>query len=212
MSDTETDPKGPPEQPQVQNVEDTKQQQILIDLNRRKRARKRATTKARYELEKLSVKNVSGEIEELEQGIETLWLVLEETQGIMDELSGYFLEQKDFESQKLVMKESNALEAECQSAIEKAQSVIVKGVAAVSQPAESEATTLGNVDETVVAGNQENLPPAIVSVSDQNTDGNSQSSNNAGATSEATTMSSVGASEHVQSVNVHNESIVTGVS
>ena len=215
MSDTETDPKGPPEQPQVQNVEDTKQQQILIDLNRRKRARKRATTKARYELEKLSAKNVSGEIEELEQGIETLWLVLEETQGIMDELSGYFLEQKDFESQKLVMKESNALEAECQSAIEKAQSVIVKCVAvsqAVSQPAESEATTLGNGDETVVAGNQENLPPVIVSVSDQNTDGNSQSSNNAGATSEATTMSSVGASEHVQSVNVHNESIVTGVS
>ena len=133
----------------------------------------------------------------------------------MDELSGYFLEQKDFESQKLVMKESNSLEAECQSAIEKAQSVIVKCVVvsqAVSQPAESEATTLGNGDETVVAGNQENLPPVIMSVSDQNTNGNSQSNNNAGATSGATTMSSVGASEHVQSVNVHNESIVTGVS
>ncbi len=53
----------------------------------------------------------------------------------------------------------------------------------------------------------------IASVSDQNIDGNSQSSNNAGATIEATTMSNVGLVNMCkQSTYVHNESIVTGVS
>ena len=62
----------------------------------------------------------------LEHRIETLWGVLEETQRIMDELSIYFMEQVDVESQKAVMQESKELEAECENIIEKAQFVIVK--------------------------------------------------------------------------------------
>jgi hypothetical protein len=236
MSDTEAGLSGPIEQSQVQNVEEIRQPQILIELNRRKRATKRAATKARYELEKLTVKNVSGEIQELEQGIETLWVVLEETQSIMDEMSEYFLAQKDFERRELVMQESDALETECQGAIEKAQVVIVKGVAvsqAVTLPAESEATTSGNGDEGVHASHQENLSPTIgsvpdqdvegnsqgsnsagatIDVPDQNVEGNSQSSSSGGATIDATTTSGAGASEPVQQISVHNESIVTGVS
>ena len=53
----------------------------------------------------------------MEHRVETLWQILEDTQGIVDEMSAYFVEQKDFESQKLVMQESNELEAECQKVI-----------------------------------------------------------------------------------------------
>jgi hypothetical protein len=55
---------------------------------------------------------VDVDIQELEHRVETLWQILEDTQVIMDEMSAYFMEQKDFESQKLVMQESNELEAE----------------------------------------------------------------------------------------------------
>jgi hypothetical protein len=65
---------------------------------------------------------VEVDIQELEHRVETLWQILEDTQVIMDEMSAYFMEQKDFESKKLVMQESNELEAECQKVIEKTQS------------------------------------------------------------------------------------------
>ena len=130
---------------------------FLIELNRRKRASKRDTTKTRYHLEKLIVKNVSGNVQELEHRIETLWEVLEETQRIMDELSIYFMEQMDVESQKVVMQESKELEAECEKIIEKAQYVIVKWVAessVVSPPKEQNTTNLVDNADTVVTDNQ----------------------------------------------------------
>jgi hypothetical protein len=45
----------------------------------------------------------------------------------MDELSVYYLGEKDGENQKAIMKESNELELECQQAIEKAQAVLISG-------------------------------------------------------------------------------------
>ena len=124
MSDTELGPSETPEEPKAD--EEVKQNHVLIELYRQKRPSKRSTTKARHHLAKLIVGNVEVDIQELEHRVETLWQILEDTQVIMDEMSAYFMEQKDFESQKLVMQESNELEAECQKVIEKTQSVIVK--------------------------------------------------------------------------------------
>ena len=107
MSDTEQDPSGTSDGPK--SDEGLKKKQVLIELNRRKRASKRDTTKTRHHLEKLIVENVSGNVQELEHRIETLWEALEETQSIMDELSVYFMEQKDVENQKVVMQESKEL-------------------------------------------------------------------------------------------------------
>ena len=45
----------------------------------------------------------------------------------MDELSSYYLKQKDGENQKAVMKESSELQVECQQAIEKAQAILISG-------------------------------------------------------------------------------------
>ena len=65
----------------------------------------------------------------MEHRIGTLWEVLEETQSIMHELSIYFVEQMDVQSQKIVMQESKELEVECEKIIEEVQSVIVKWAA-----------------------------------------------------------------------------------
>ncbi|CAB4023894.1 Hypothetical predicted protein [Paramuricea clavata] len=108
MSDTELGPSETPEEPKAD--EEVKQKLVLIELNRRKRASKRSTTKARHHLEKLIVEKAEVDIQELEHRVETLWQILEDTQVIMDEMSAYFMEQKDFESHKLVMQESNELE------------------------------------------------------------------------------------------------------
>ena len=71
MSDTELDPSETSDGPK--SDEGIKQKQVVIEMNRRKRAGKRDTTKTRYHLEKLIVENVSGNVQELEHRIETLW-------------------------------------------------------------------------------------------------------------------------------------------
>ena len=121
MSDTELDPSGTSHGPK--SDEGIKQKQVLIKL---KRASKRDTTKTRYHLEKLIVDNVSGNVQELEHRIETLWGVLEETQRIMDELSIYFMEQMDVESQKAVMQESKELE-ECEKLLKRHSLLLLNG-------------------------------------------------------------------------------------
>ena len=129
MSDSEQEPNATIEQPK--RNDENKHKQVLIELNRRKRANKRDTTKARHHLEKLIWKARSTEdgVNELEHGMETLWEILEETQSNMDQLSAHHVEQKDFESQKLILQESKELEEECQKVIEMAQSEILKSVA-----------------------------------------------------------------------------------
>ena len=79
--------------------EEIRQKQILIELKWRKRVSRRGTTKARHDLEKLIVASAVSDIQVLEHQIGTLWDTLEDTQCIIDELSAYFVGQKDFESQ-----------------------------------------------------------------------------------------------------------------
>ena len=81
---------------------------ISLELGRRKRASKRDTTKVRHQLEKsFSVSKATLNKEEIEHRVEHLWSSLEQTQNIMDELSVYYLGEKDGENQKAIMKESN---------------------------------------------------------------------------------------------------------
>ncbi|CAB4004316.1 Hypothetical predicted protein, partial [Paramuricea clavata] len=155
MSDTELDPSEIPEEPKAD--EEVKQKLVLIELNRRKRASKRSTTKARHHLEKLIVEKAEVDIQELEHRVETLWQILEDTQVIMDKMSAYFMEQKDFESHKLVMQESNELEGDCQKVIEKTQAVIVKCASescVPSPPIQKTAPNTGGEVETEVTDNQ----------------------------------------------------------
>ena len=99
---------------------------ISLELGRRKRASKRDTTKVRHQLEKsFSVSKATLNKEEIEHRVEYLWSSLEQTHNILDELSVYYLGEKDGENQKAIMKESNELELECQQAIEKAQDVLI---------------------------------------------------------------------------------------
>ena len=182
-------------------------------MNRPKRASKRDTTKARYHLEKLILENVSGNVQELEHRIETLWGVLEETQRIMDELSIYFMEQMDVESQKVVMQESKELEAECEKIIEKAQSVIVKWAAessVVSPPIEQNTTNLVDNADTVVANNQGSSTITVAgiginpSISDDITIQGPQATDNANLNSDESAQPPI--NEHTESISMANPS------
>ena len=211
MSDTELDPSGTSDGPK--SDEGIKQKQVLIELNRPKQASKRDTTKARYHLEKLIVENVSGNVQELEHRIETLWGVLEETQRIMDELSIYFMEQMNVESQKVVMQESKELEAECEKIIEKAQSVIVKWAAessVVSPPIEQNTTNLVDNADTVVANNQGSSTTTVAgiginpSISDDITIQGPQATDNANLNSDESAQPPI--NEHTESISMANPS------
>ena len=89
--------------------------------------------------------------EEIEHRVEHLWSSLEQTQNIMDELSVYYLGEKDGENQKALMKESNELELECQQAIEKAQAVLISGCfennATVSQDNDNDEVSYYSINE-----------------------------------------------------------------
>ena len=181
-------------------------------MNRPKRASKRDTTKARYHLEKLILENVSGNVQELEHRIETLWGVLEETQRIMDELI-YFMEQMDVESQKVVMQESKELEAECEKIIERAQSVIVKWAAessVVSPPIEQNTTNLVDNADTVVANNQGSSTITVAgiginpSISDDITIQGPQATDNANLNSDESAQPPI--NEHTESISMANPS------
>ena len=86
----------------------------------------------------------------------------------MDELSAYFVGQKDFESYKLIMQESKELEMECQNAIEKAQAVIVAKCALESsvknQSSDQAGTNLVGIEE-VEAKNSQEILTAVVGAS-----------------------------------------------
>ena len=65
--------------------------------------------------------------ETIQHNVDCLWSSREESQDVMDELSSYYLEQKDGENQNAVTKESNELELECQQAIERSQAILISG-------------------------------------------------------------------------------------
>ena len=127
MSDSESQVVTNVEKPKVD--EGGKTLHVSLQLCRRKRISKRNTTKLRHRLEKsFSGSKATLDKEEIEHYVDCLYSSLEESQDIMDELSSYYLKQKDGENQKAVMKESNELEVECQQAIEKAQAILSRGV------------------------------------------------------------------------------------
>ena len=109
--------------------------------------------------------------EEIEHRVEHLWSSLEQTQNIMDELSVYYLGEKDGENQKAIMKESNELELECQQAIEKAQAVLILGCfennATVSQDNDNDEVTNGTSSTGSNSINEGQAQPAVTSNTEQ---------------------------------------------
>ena len=145
---------------------------ISLELGRRKRASKRDTTKVRHQLEKsFSVSKATLNKEEIEHRVEHLWSSLEQTQNIMDELSVYYLGEKDGENEKAIMNESNELELECQQAIEKAQAVLISGCfeknATVSQDNDNDEVTNGTSSTGSNSINEGQAQPPVTSNTEQ---------------------------------------------
>ena len=107
----------------------TTQFQASFELSRRKRAKKRDATKIRHHLEKL-LSAPSVDKQEIEHRVEQLWVALEEAQAVLDDLAECYLQQKDYNSQKVLLKESGDLEMECNKVIEKAQAALIAEISA----------------------------------------------------------------------------------
>jgi hypothetical protein len=97
-----------------------------MKLRREKRIRKTKVTKLKHYLQKLcSVYKGSDDQSEIENCINELWDVLEETQLTLDELSGVYLELNDVNTQKGIMEESDKLQQDIQEAIDSAQKILI---------------------------------------------------------------------------------------
>jgi len=114
MSDEETEPDAGATSGVPKVDEDIKLFHEEVELNRRKRAKKRDATKIRHHLEKLLSAPVV-EKQEIEHHVEQLWTALEEAQVVLDNLAEGYLQGKDYNSQKAILKESDDLENECTS-------------------------------------------------------------------------------------------------
>ena len=149
--------------------------QVSLKLCRRKRVSKRNTTKLRHRLEKVfSASKTTLDKDEIEHSVEGLWSSLEETQDIMDELSAYYIKQKDGENQRAVMKESNELELECQQAIEKAQAVLISGCfekVSDGDTIEVGQTTSSNASNVTDTTEEQATPPIAGNTDEQTTQG-----------------------------------------
>ena len=93
-------------------------EKMLMKLKRDKRVRKSEMTKIRHHMEKLCL--APKDISAIEKDIEHLWSLLESTQEALDELCVVYLERGDVKNQKAATEESQSLEWEIQTAIEKA--------------------------------------------------------------------------------------------
>ena len=129
------------------------------------------------------------------------------------ELSIYFMEQMDVESQKVVMQESKELEAECEKIIEKAQSVIVKWAAessVVSPPIDQNTTNLVDKADTVVTNNQGSSTTTVAgiginpSISDEITIQGPQATDNANLHSDEPAQQPI--NDHTESISMANPS------
>ena len=100
-------------------------------------------TKVRHHMEKLCITSPKDAVA-IEKDIEQLWSLLDTTLEILDELSVVFLEDGDVKSQKAAIQESQSLELEIQTAIEKAHE-------AVKTCVQSSAGTASASQETSVA-------------------------------------------------------------
>lgn len=169
MSEGEKDPPEGVTPPQKED-EDKQRSYAILELNRRKRNCKRNTTKIRHLLEKLIIGPPKSEDErkEIEHHVDQLWTSLEETQTILDDLTGCYLERQDYENQKLVMKESEEYEIECQQVIERAQKSLLASTASPTTPTEITPLPQNEQNETVADQSDGPATPKAPTAADGN--------------------------------------------
>ena len=107
---------------------------MLVKLRREKGTRKTKVTKLKHYLQKVCSINKDGDNNaEIENCVNELWEILEETQVVMDELSGLYLQLNDIKMHKEVMQESDNLQLDIQQTIDSAQEILVASPALSGQ-------------------------------------------------------------------------------
>ena len=108
--------------------------EMLVKLRREKRTRKTKVTKFKHYLQKVCSINKDGDNNaEIENCVNELWEILEETQVVMDELSSLYLQLNDIKMHKEVMQESDNLQLDIQQTIDSAQKILVASPALSGQ-------------------------------------------------------------------------------
>ena len=108
--------------------------EMLVKLRREKRTRKTKLTKLKHYLQKVcSINKDRDNNAEIENCVNKLWEILEETQVVMDELSGLYLQLNDIKMHKEVMQESDNLQLDIQQTIDSAQEILVASPALCGQ-------------------------------------------------------------------------------
>ena len=107
--------------------------EMLVKL-REKRTRRTKVTKLKHYLQKVCSINKDGYNNvEIENCVNELWEILEETQMVMDELSGLYLQLNDIKMYKEVMQESDNLQLDIKQTIDSAQAILVASPALLGQ-------------------------------------------------------------------------------
>ena len=95
---------------------------LLVQIKRKKRSAKTKLTKLRHELERLCVKD--SEVTDIESMIEQLWAALEDAQEILEELSAFYVEVGEDTRKNEAFKKSETIEKDVQRAIEAGKNAI----------------------------------------------------------------------------------------
>ena len=99
--------------------------EMLVKLRREKTTRKTKVTKFKHYLQKVcSISKDGDNNAEIDNCVNELWKILEETQLVMDELSGLYLQLNDIKMHKEVMQESDNLQLDIQQTIDSAQEIV----------------------------------------------------------------------------------------
>ena len=108
--------------PTTGESEEVNEEERTLELEQEKRGRTAAVTKTHHTLERL---NASGEDSgSIENGIETLWKVLDTSLTVMKELQGVYLPLGENENKNAVRHKAEGPEQEVNNVIEKAERVI----------------------------------------------------------------------------------------
>ena len=99
--------------------------EALVRLRREKRMRKTKVTKLKHHLQKLCNLRDGDNTAEIENYVNELWEVLEETQLVMDEMSSLYLQMNEMKMHEGIMQESDNLQGEIQQVIDNAQNVLI---------------------------------------------------------------------------------------
>ena len=99
--------------------------EALVRLRREKRTRKTKVTKLKHHLQKLCNLRDGDNTAEIENYVNELWEVLEETQLVMDEMSSLYLQMNEMKMHEGITQESDNLQGEIQQVIDNAQNVLI---------------------------------------------------------------------------------------